>query len=308
VTLLLYTAGSDRAMWLDALKRSFPEARIDDWPSARAGEADYALVWKPPLELLRALHHVKAIFNLGAGVDAVPDASALAREIPLVRLEDAGMAEQMGEYVVHAVLHRYREFDAYREQQRRREWRQRPRLAKSEFVIGILGLGVLGKAVAAALAPFGFPLRGWSRTPKQVAGVETSHGLAALDSFLSGVRLLVCLLPSTSQTRGLLHRARLSQLPRGAYLVNVSRGDLIVDHDLLSLLDDDHLAGAMLDVFHDEPLPAVHRFWHHPRVTLTPHVSAVTLIEESIAQVAAKIRRFEAGLPIGGIVHHEHGY
>jgi glyoxylate/hydroxypyruvate reductase A len=308
VTLLLYTAGSDRTIWLDALKHSFPEARIDDWPSARADETDYALVWKPPADLLRALRRAKAIFNLGAGVDAVPDAAVLAREVRLVRLEDAGMAEQMAEYVVHAVLHCYREFDAYVEQQRRGEWLPRPRLAKSDFVVGILGLGVLGRAVAAALAPFKFPLRGWSRTPKRLAGVETSHGLAALDSFLSGVRLLVCLLPSTSQTRGLLDRARLSRLPRGAYLVNVSRGALVVDDDLLALLEDEHLAGAMLDVFHDEPLPATHRFWHHPRVTLTPHVSAVTLIEESVAQIAAKIRRLEAGLPIGGIVRHEHGY
>jgi glyoxylate/hydroxypyruvate reductase A len=308
VTLLLYTAGGDRAMWLDALTRSFPEARIDDWPSARADEADYALVWKPPIELLRALRRVKAIFNLGAGVDAVPDASTLARDVPLVRLENAGMSEQMAEYVVHAVLHRYREFDAYREQQQRGKWRQRPRLRKSEFVVGILGLGVLGSAVAAALTPFGFPLRGWSRTPKRLASVETSHGLASLDSFLSGVRLAVCLLPLTRETRGLLDRARLSRLPRDAYLVNVSRGAVVVDDDLLALLDDGRLAGAMLDVFHDEPLPALHRFWHHPRVTLTPHISAVTLIEASVAQIAGKIRRLEAGLPISGIVHHENGY
>jgi glyoxylate/hydroxypyruvate reductase len=308
VTLLLYTAGSDRAIWLDALKASFPEARIADWPSARVDEADYALVWRPPIELMRALHRAKAIFNLGAGVDAVPDAAELARETRLVRLEDAGMAEQMAEYVVHAVLHRYREIDAYAEQQRRGEWLPRPRLAKSDFVVGILGLGVLGKAVGAALAPFGFPLRGWSRTPKELAGVDTSHGPAALDSFLSGVRLLVCLLPLTHSTRGLLDRARLSRLPRGAYLVNVSRGPLVVDDDLLSLLDDGHLAGAMLDVFDDEPLPATHRFWHHPRVTLTPHVSAVTIVEESIAQIAGKIRRLEAGLPIGGIIRHDHGY
>jgi glyoxylate/hydroxypyruvate reductase A len=306
--LLFYTAGENAASWLEAVRRAFPDVRIDGWPSAFASDADYALVWQPPVELLRSLARVKAIFNLGAGVDSVPDLSALPRHLRLVRLEDAGMAEQMAEYVCHAVLRRYREFDAYAEQQRLGEWRQRPRLSKSEFTVGILGLGVLGTAVATALAPFGFPLRAWSRTQKLSTRVATSTGFSELDDFLAGVRVLVCLLPLTSQTQGLLDKARLSRLPRGAYLVNVSRGALIVDDDLLALLDNDQLAGATLDVFRDEPLPPEHRFWHHPRVTLTPHVSAVTLVEESVAQIAAKIGRLEAGLPITGVVGREHGY
>ena len=306
--LLFYTAGSNAQSWLEALRREFPDARIDGWPSALAGDADYALVWKPPVELLRALGKVKAIFNLGAGVDSVPDVSVLPRNVRLVRLEDAGMAEQMAEYVCHAVLHRYREFDAYAEQQQSGEWRQRPRLAKSEFTVGILGLGVLGTAVATALAPFGFPLRAWSRTHKVLSGVATSTGMSELDGFLAGVRLLVCLLPLTSQTQGLLDRAHLSRLPQGAYVVNVSRGGLLIDDDLLVLLDNDRLAGATLDVFRDEPLPPEHRFWHHPRVTLTPHVSAVTFVDESVAQIASKIRCLEAGLPITGVVGRERGY
>lgn len=306
--ILLYTAGSNAGSWLEALRRAFPGVPIDGWPSPSASEADYALVWKPPVELLRALGRVKAIFNLGAGVDSVPDLSALPPDANLVRLEDAGMAEQMAEYVCHAVLRRYREFDAYAEQQRSAEWRARPRLSKSEFIVGILGLGVLGTAVASALAPFGFPLRAWSRTPKLFAGVATSSGFSELDDFLAGTRVLVCLLPLTSQTQRLLDRPRLSRLPRGAYLVNVSRGAIVVDDELLALLDDDHLAGATLDVFQDEPLPPEHRFWHHPRVTLTPHVSAVTLVDESVAQIAAKIRCLEAGLPITGVVGREHGY
>ena len=306
--LLFYTAGSNAESWLEALRREFVGAPIDGWPSALAGDADYALVWKPPVELLHALGKVKAIFNLGAGVDSMPDVSALPRNARLVRLEDAGMAEQMAEYVCHAVLHRYREFDAYAEQQQIAEWRQRPRLPKSEFSVGILGLGVLGTAVATALAPFEFPLRAWSRTHKSLSGVATSTGMAELDDFLAGVRLLVCLLPLTNQTQRLLDGARLSRLPRGAYLVNVSRGGLVVDDDLLALLDSEQLAGATLDVFRDEPLPREHRFWHHPRVTLTPHVSALTLVEESVAQIAAKIRRLEAGLPITGVVGRERGY
>jgi glyoxylate/hydroxypyruvate reductase A len=129
-----------------------------------------------------------------------------------------------------------------------------------------------------------------------------------LDTFLSATRLLVCLLPLTRETEGLLDRARLSRLPRGADLVNVARGALVVDADLLDLLDAGHLASATLDVFRDEPLPREHRFWHHPRVVLTPHVSAVTLVEESVQQITGKIRRLEAGLPISGVVDRVRGY
>jgi glyoxylate/hydroxypyruvate reductase A len=306
--LLFSTAGGDSVEWVDALRRALPNAHIDCWPSALAGDADYAVVWKPPVEMVRALIGVKAVFNLGAGVDALPELSSLPSDVPLVRLTDAGMATQMSEYVSHAVLRCFREFEAYADQQRLGKWRPRPRLAKSEFVVGILGSGVLGTAAAGALASFGFPLRAWSRTRRVAADAVNYSGLRELGGFLSGVRVLICLLPLTSETRNLLDRNRLSQLPRGAYLVNVSRGAIVDDDDLLALLDSDHLAGATLDVFRDEPLPPDHRFWHHPRVTLTPHVSAVTLVEESVAQIAAKIRSLEAGLPVTGVVDRDLGY
>jgi glyoxylate/hydroxypyruvate reductase A len=306
--LLFYTAGGDAAAWLDALRRALPGARIELWPAPAANAADYALVWKPPPELLGDLKRVKAVFYLGAGVDAVAGDASLPPGVRLVRLEDAGMAEQMAEYVCYAVLRRYREFDAYAEQQRARLWQPRRRTSKGSFGVGILGLGVLGTAVASALTPFGFPLRGWSRTRKQMAGIATFAGAGGLEAFLSDARVLVCLLPLTRDTKGLLDRATLSRLPRAAYLVNVSRGALVVDDDLLSLLDSGHLAGAMLDVFRDEPLPPEHRFWHHPRVVLTPHISASTQVDESVAQIAAKIRRLEAGLPITGIVARDQGY
>ena len=303
---MFYTANENGDAWFAALSRALPEAQIDRWRGA-AADADYAVVWKPPRDLLGALGRPKAVFNLGAGVDGI-ECSALPSDVPLIRLEDAGMAEQMAEYVCHAVLRRYRELDQYAEQQRSALWRQRRRIDKAAFGIGLLGLGVLGHAVAKALAPFGFPLSGWSRGRKSLPGVIVHSGTAELDAFLGGAQVLICLLPLTRETRGLLDRRRLSRLPRGAYLVNVARGPILVDEDLLALLDEGHLGGAMLDVFHDEPLPASHPFWHHPRITLTPHVSAVTLVDESIAQIAAKIRRLEAGLPVGGVVGRDRGY
>jgi glyoxylate/hydroxypyruvate reductase len=316
LNLLFCSVAGNSAEWLAALARAFPEARLhacaplpdDTEPAPPPQGIDYALLWKPPPRLVRQLGSVKAIFNLGAGIDALGGIETLPAGVPVVRIEDAGMAEQMSEYVVHAVLRQYREFDTYAEAQRAGVWRPLARRDKGAFCVGILGVGVLGTAVAAALRPFGFPLAAWSRTQKNMAGVDSYAGSAELDSFLGRCRVLVCLLPLTRETRGLLDRRTLSRLPVGAHVVNVARGALIVDDDLLALLDQGRLGGATLDVFHDEPLPSSHAFWHHPRISITPHVSAVTLVEESVAQIAAKIAQLEAGLPITGIVDRERDY
>jgi glyoxylate/hydroxypyruvate reductase A len=306
--LLLYTAGVDGSAWVDALARALPEAKIQRWPDADACAIDYALVWKPPKGMLADLRSAKAIFNLGAGVDALLAMPGWPAELPLIRLEDAGMAEQMSEYVLHAVLRWYREFDAYAQAQRERAWRPRRRLGKEQFSIGLLGAGVLGHRVASSLRALGFPVLAWSRTRKDMPGVRSYAGGAELDDFLGETRVLVCMLPLTTLTRGLLNGDVLARLPTGAYLINVARGAVCVEADLLELIDSGHLAGAALDVFNDEPLPAASAFWHHPRIVVTPHVSAVTLLEDSVVQIAAKIRRLEAGLTVTGVVDPERAY
>jgi glyoxylate/hydroxypyruvate reductase len=306
--LLLYSAGNNTSDWIEALSRAMPEASIGTWPDDATRAIDYALVWKPPPELLARLDRAKAIFNLGAGVDGLRSLPRALDRVPLIRLEDAGMAEQMAEYVVHTVLRRYREFDAYAQSQRDAAWQPRRRLDKSKFRVGILGVGVLGSAVAATLAALGFPIDGWSRARKQISGVRSFAGTAELREFLGRCSVLVCMLPLTAETRGILNAATLSHLPKGSYVVNVARGGLVVEDDLLALVDAGALAGATLDVFHDEPLPASHPFWHHPRITVTPHVSAVTQIHESVAQIDSKIRRLEAGLPVSGIVDRSRFY
>jgi glyoxylate/hydroxypyruvate reductase len=308
VKILLHTAASSTAAWVDALSRAMPEASIGTWPDDATGAVDYALVWKPPSELWATLDRVKAIFNLGAGVDGLDSMPRSLQSVPLIRLEDAGMAEQMAEYVAHAVLRRYREFDVYAEAQREGVWQPRRRLDKSRFRVGILGIGTLGAAVAATLAAFRFPIDGWSRSRKQLPGVRSFAGVDELPEFLGRCDVLVCMLPLTAETRGILNRAALSQLPRGAYIVNVARGALVIEEDLLALIDSGAISGATLDVFQEEPLPPSHAFWHHPRITVTPHVSAVTRIEQSVAQIDAKIRRLEAGLPVSGIVDRARFY
>jgi glyoxylate/hydroxypyruvate reductase A len=308
VRLLLYIPSKTADEWHARFVRALPEAELRRWEPGLDWQADYAAFWYPPRELLDGQMRLKAAFNLGAGVDATLKTLTLPPGVPLVRLEDAGMGHQMDEYVGWAVMRYFRRLDEYAAQQARAEWKvHRPR-RHEDFTVGMMGLGVLGARVARAILPLGFPVQGWSASAKSIEGVRSFAGAAELPAFLSGTQALVCMLPLSPDTRGLLSRTTLGQLPRGAYLVNVARGGLVVDEDLLALLDEGHLAGATLDVFHEEPLPASHRFWSHPRVFLTPHCSAVTLVEDSVAQVAGKIRRMERGEAITGIVDLTRGY
>jgi glyoxylate/hydroxypyruvate reductase A len=307
VKILLQTPRDRSEQWQRALRAALPDAEIAVWPAAME-EPDYALVWKPPAEIFARTRPKRAIFNLGAGVEALLSVPGLPDDVPVIRLENAGMASQMAEYVTLAVLSAFREAREYAAQQRAGLWQPRPPLPKRDFGVGLLGFGVLGQAVARFLEIFEFPLSGWSATRKVFPGVTTFAGPRELAPFLASAHVLVCLLPSTPETRGLLDRTNLSRLPPGAHLVNVARGNIVVEPDLVALLDEGHLSGATLDVFHEEPLPAGHPFWHHPKVTLTPHTSAITVVDDSIAQIAAKIARLECGETVTGVVDRVRGY
>lgn len=298
--------GTKAEPWLEGLGAALPGAAIGVWqPGAPA--ADYAVVWAPPQRFLDEQTGVKALFNIGAGVDAL-----LKLRLPptalVVRLDDAGMAVQMAEYVCHAVIRHFREFDQYEEAMRAGQWAFRKPRLRQEFPVGVMGLGVLGERVARALAQFDFPVHGWSRSPKAIDGVCTFSGAEGMSDFLAASRVLVNLLPLTPETENILNRATLSRLQPGGYVINVARGAHLVDADLIALLDSGHLAGAALDVFRTEPLPAGHPFWGHPRITLTPHTSARTLRDESIAQIVGKIVALERGEAIAGIVDPVRGY
>jgi len=292
--------------WLDALRQALPHADVSLWHSG-ASPADYAVVWAPPQAFFDEQPQLKAAFNIGAGVDAL-----LALKVPahtrLVRLDDAGMSVQMAEYVCHALIRHTREFDVYEADTRAQKWSFRKPLDRADFPVGVLGLGVLGTRVAQAVAQFEFPVLGWSRSAKQVAGVQCFSGAQELDQFLSKTRVLVNLLPLTPETENILNRSTLSQLQSGAYLINVARGRHLVEEDLLVLLENGHVAGATLDVFRTEPLPADHPFWKHPRITVTPHTSARTLRSESIAQIVGKMQAMERGEPVAGVVDVVRGY
>lgn len=304
--------------WLEGLAQALPGARLSLVPPDAANaadfsnleQADYAVVWAPPQAFIDSQQHLKAIFNIGAGVDALMKLR-LPAGVPVVRLDDAGMAVQMAEYVCHAVIRHFREFDGYEADMAERRWSYRKPRARSEFPVGVMGLGVLGARVARALSVFEFPVHGWSRSAKHIAGVTCHSGDDGFNAFLKSCRVLVNLLPLTPQTEGILNRQTLSTLQPGAYLINVARGGHLIEDDLLALLDSGHVAGATLDVFRTEPLPAEHPFWSRPELVLTPHTSARTLRSESIAQIAGKIRALEAGAAsasLSGLVNGNQGY
>ena len=308
--ILLHRADGRTEPWLKDFSKYLPEAEFEIWHAGEKSQpCDYAVVWSPPEAMLPELAQVKAIFNTGAGVDALLRyGDAIPREIPIIRLGDAGMGLQMAEYVTHAVLRYFRRFDDYERQARAGIWAALPPYNREDFAIGVLGLGALGKRVIEALAPFGFPLRGWSRTEKRIDGVQCYQGLDGLDTFLRGSRVLVCMLPLTPETNNLIDRSNLGKLPAGAYVINVARGAHIAEPELLSLIKSGHIAAATLDVFRNEPLPAQHPFWQEPRITITPHISALTLRRESVQQIADKIRSFESGQPVSDIVDRNLGY
>ena len=292
--------------WLLGLRAALPQADVTLW-HAGAPLADYAVVWAPSQAFFDEQSQLKGIFNTGAGVDALLKLR-LPPQATLVRLDDAGMAVQMAEYVCHAVIRHFREFDRYNAEIRAGQWVQHPPRVRADFAVGVMGLGVLGERVARALQSFEFPVNGWSRQAKVVAGVKGFAGAAQWDDFLSASRVLVNLLPLTPDTRDILNRENLSRLLPGGYVINVARGAHLVDDDLLALLDSGHLAGATLDVFRTEPLPPQHPFWRHPSITLTPHTSARTLRDESIAQIARKITALQQGFSVAGIVDPLRGY
>jgi glyoxylate/hydroxypyruvate reductase A len=309
IRILLHRADGNTEPWVSDFAEALPQADVLVWREGQAmAPCDYAVLWSPPQALLPELAHVKAIFVTGAGVDGVLKYSDALPDVPIVRLADAGMGMQMAEYVAYALLRYFRNFDEYEAQARAQCWKPLAAPKKAEFSVGVLGAGVLGRCVLDVLAPFGFPLRAWSRTPKDLPGVRCFDGMASLDQFLAGTRVLVCMLPLTPDTANLLDRARLSLLPKGAYLINVARGAHVAEPDLLALIKSGHIAGATLDVFRNEPLPPPHPFWDEPRITITPHISAQTLRTESVIQIAGKMRALERGEPVPDIVNRSEGY
>ncbi len=308
MALLFYSREDDPVAWKAALEARLPDLEVRVWPDiGDPGAIDTALVWRPPPGLLAGLPNLRAVFSLGAGVDALL-ADPTLPAVPLCRMVDPSLTRSMSEYALTLALFYHRRLDLYEERQRRARWEmEMPRPAASTTV-GVMGLGELGADAARTLVAHGFRVRGWSRGRKAIEGVASFAGEEELGAFLEGLDIVICLLPLTAETENILDADLFARLPRGACVVNLARGAHLVERDLLDAVERGHLRGAVIDVFREEPLPADHPFWRHPRIRVTPHTASYSLPETGAEVVADNIRRLREGRPLRHVVRRERGY
>lgn len=305
MAILFLSEADQTGAWAAALARELPDDEVligAEAAATHAADIDFAVVWYPPPGLLARLPGLKAILSLGAGVDHVFLDPELPAGVPVVRLVDPALTEQMAEWVAMNVLRHHRLMPLYAEQQARAYWKRYDIPPAGDRRVGIMGLGELGRAAAAALRPFGFPLTAWVRHDRPWAKGEIFAGREGLGPFLARADIVVCLLPLTAETCGVLDARAFARMPQGASVINGARGGHVVAADLISALDSGQISAATLDVFTTEPLPAHDPLWRHPRVTVTPHAAAMTLADTAAHVIAANIRRCRAGEPMVGVV------
>lgn len=306
----IYHADRQRGLrWKQYFADHAPGIPFHIWPETGNPETvRFIGTWSPEtIEDLSRFPNLEAIFSIGAGIDQF-DLNSIPAHIPLIRMQEPGIVSTMCEYVLMAALSIHRNLIDYIDQQRREVYEIFPVKPAAQTTIGVLGMGQLGSAVGATLSNIGFDCRGWSRSGKPVPGVQVFKGDAELSAFLAGCNILVCLLPLTDDTQGILNRRLFEQLPVGAGLINAGRGGHLVEADLLDALESGQLSAAVLDVQSAEPLPQGHPFWQHPKVLLTPHIASQTQPETGAAVLLENIHRLEQGKPVTGLVDRSKGY
>ena len=306
--LVFYSEFDDPAAWSAALKLHLPSLDFRVYPDVgNADDVQYALVWKPFPRFFKPFENLSLVVNLGAGIDSLAGRDDLP-DVPIARLSDPGMVAMMKSYVLFAVIRYARDIPSFEQSKRRNEWKYIHPRPLDEIKVGVLGLGVLGSAAAAALASVGFDVRGWDRAEKSIPGVSCYLDPAHWDRFLSEAEILVNMLPLTPLTRGMIGANVFKALPAGAYFINVSRGEVVDEPALIEALRSGHLAGATLDVFAVEPLPRDHPFWTMDNVLITPHLASITVPEKAACDVAESIRRVSGGKPPLHQVDPRRGY
>ncbi len=307
---LLLKTSSDRGPWWRAeFKKALPDLEFRQFPDVgKPADIEFALVWLPDPGFLKTLPSLKAIFSLGAGVDHILVDRDLPEGVPIVRLVDEQLTRQMTEYAVLHALSFHRQAASYEAQQREKRWHEFPQKMTNERRVGVLGIGEIGGAVARALASLGFDVAGWARSERREAGFPVFTGRERLNAFLGRSDIVVCVLPLTPATADILNAQAFAAMPKGGYVINIGRGPHVVEGDLIAALDSGHLAGAALDVFRQEPLPASSPLWTHPQVTVTPHVAAITDPRSALKQVVENIKRIRSGQAPLNLVDPKRGY
>ncbi|WFU45791.1 glyoxylate/hydroxypyruvate reductase A (plasmid) [Bradyrhizobium sp. CB82] len=306
---ILYRSDEARGQaWASYFADHAPDLEFRVWPdTGNLADVEYLIAWQAPADFIASLPGLKVLFSSGAGIDHV-DLSAVPAHIPLVRMVEPGIIDGMVEYVSLAVLALHRDWFDYAAANAAHIWKPLEVPPASSRRIGVMGMGVLGQAVLGRLGTYGFQLRGWNRSLREMAGVESFAGADQLQPFLAGCDVLVCLLPLTPATCGILNQKTFAALPPGAALINVGRGPHLVEADLLEALDSGHLSRAILDVTDPEPLPAAHPFWAHSRVFVTPHVASMTQPETAAPILLENLRRHQRGEPLLDVVDRSRGY
>jgi glyoxylate/hydroxypyruvate reductase A len=308
-TCALYTSDESAQHWQLEFDRQFPHLIVQDWLDiANPEQVKYGIVWKPTQAFFERFPNLTTLFNLGAGVDAILNNAAVPKHIDIYRIEDGGMAAQMNQYFSYFLLHYFRDMDRYQQQQSLNQWQVQPFKAASSFRVGILGLGQLGSQLAQHLQSYGFDVAGWSRNKKHLNGVTSYAGPEELESFLNRTDALCCLLPLTPDTQGILNRKNLSNLPKGAVVINAGRGEHLIVHDLLQLLDENHLRGTVLDVYEQEPLHTESPLWQHPKVMMTPHSSAQSEYAPCVEKIGNTLQAITNNQTPSGLVDRSRGY
>ncbi|KNC67973.1 2-hydroxyacid dehydrogenase [Pseudoalteromonas ardens] len=306
MALLVCVTGRDNSKLIAGLRESLPDTDIREWPqTGDLAEIEFVLAWNAPESLWQQLPNLKVVQSFGAGVDGIPLA-ALPSGVQVCRIVDPALADDMAEYVLgHVLAHKLR-LSLYYQQQQHQVWR--PKRACSGRRVGILGLGQLGQVAATKLRQNGFEVLGWSRSEKKIPGINTFWGQAQLTRFASQCDYLICLLPLTAQTRGILDGSLFEAMPTQGVLINVARGAHLNEADLLHALDTEQIAAATLDVFASEPVEPEHAFWQHPKITMTPHVAALTSLRTAMAQIVSNMQAMQKGEPLSHCVDISLGY
>lgn len=306
---ILYKSDPARGLeWKKLLSERRPDLKFYVWPEAHdPDEIRILALWTRVEGMFERYRNADLILSTGAGIDQF-DLTDIPPHVPLVRMVEPGILARMTEYVMLGILTLHRHGLEYRQDQRAEIWSQIPIVPASRRRIGVMGLGHIGTAVCERLRQFGFPFCGWSRSPHRIDGITCYAGRDSLPEFVAQADILVCLLPLTDETRGIIDAKLLSWLPNGAGLVNAGRGPHVVTDDLAAALDSGRMSGAVLDVTDPEPLPPGHPFWHHPRVMLTPHIASMTDPSGAVDFVLETIDRHRQGRPLRGLVDRSRGY
>ncbi len=296
-------------MWKEALKRSASDipvySYLEDHPRERIR---MALVWKHPSGAIKGYPNLECIASSGAGVDFLFEDKDLPTNIPITRVVDEYLAKDMSEHVIALIFSHLKNLNQYKVDQFNKIWSPLDYQRIEDLTIGIMGLGALGKVLAKDLLRFDFKVQGWSSSRKNLSGIKTFAGDKEKTAFLNTTQILVCLLPLTKETFGILNKDLFSQLPKDAHIINVARGGHLVDKDLLEMLDNGHLSGASLDVYHQEPLSTEHPFWEHSKVHMTPHYASVSDTNSVVPQILENYRRLENGQKLLNLVSKTKGY